>query len=279
MATFRRKDGEKATLLSKCGKSLFGCSGETFVTQGIYAPKSESGSFQYFCKRAVWVPVSLSYEHFIHNLESFGATLPFSVQKVASFHRFGLCGINPTRAGHAIDQQFLLLAKVPHKHFVVYGIVEIRQTSPTSIVYIESITTSKDDILDCVNWMKSELTLHNLSKGLKTQRLCFPVSTGDTSEKEGGKVIESEPQKAVYDPTQHKGVETESETSIHTPEYSNCVSHECVVPQNVNGSHLSNPSIVYWISCLPSQCTVEATGQSTPFFIAPQPSSSFRPQM
>ena len=277
---FRRKDGKKAMLLSKCGESLFGCSGETLVTQGIYAPKLPSSSLHCFCKRAVWVPHSVSHEHLVHNLESFCATLPFSVQKIASLHRFGLCGINPTRAGHAIDQQFLLLAKVPHKHFAVYGIVEIGQTSPTSVVYIENISTNKDDVLNCVEWIKSELSLFLLSRGSRNKAQCSTVSTEDTSETEV-KVIESESPKTMHethkDPIQHRGVETDSEISVHTPEYPNLVPCEYVNPQSISGVHLSNPNTVLWIPCLPPQCTVEVAGQPTPFIIAPPSSSSLKP--
>lgn len=65
--------------------------------QGIYVPKSLSPTANYICKRSVWVPLSLSHECLAQHLESFGATLPFSIQKVMSLHRIGLCGVNPTR--------------------------------------------------------------------------------------------------------------------------------------------------------------------------------------
>ena len=160
MPMFIRKDGEKTTLLSKCGEFLFGCSGEMLVTQGIYIPKSFTPSpYHFICKRGVWVPDSLSHECLVHNLESFGASLPFSVQKVASFCRFGLCGVNPTRTVHANDKHFFLLAKVPHKQFAVYGIVDIGQACPSSPIFIERISTNRDVILKSVEWVLNATVL------------------------------------------------------------------------------------------------------------------------
>ena len=203
---FIRKDGEKTTLLSKCGELLFGCSGTMLVTQGIYIPRSLSPSHDHFiCKRAVWVPDSLSHECLVHHLESFGATLPFSVQMVASLHRFGLCGVNPTRTVHANDKQFFLLAKIPHRQFMVYGIVEIGQTCQSSPIFIERISTNRVDILSSVEWVLNEFALHHLSKQLKNKRRRHCAVTDKLKQE-------------TQDQMQCGNAETESEQSEKAPQ-------------------------------------------------------------
>ena len=217
MPMFIRKDGEKTTLLSKCGELLFGCSGKMLVTQGIYIPRSLSPSPDHFiCKRAVWVPDSLSHECLVHNLESFGATLPFSIQRVASLHHFGLCGVNPTRTVHANDKHFFLLAKVPHKQFAVYGIVEIGQTGQSSAIIIESISTNKDDIISSVEWVLNEFALHHLSKQLKNKRRKHCAVIGQL--KNQSQSLATEGMQETQGKIQHRSVETESEQSEKTPQ-------------------------------------------------------------
>ena len=276
MAIFRRKDGEKAALLSKCGESLFGCSGELLPTQGIYAPKlSASRPFHFICKRTVWVPLSLSHEHLVQHLESFCATLPFPVQRAASLHRFGLCGIYPTRTIHAFDKHFLLLAKIPHKYFAVFGIVEISELESTGVVCIENLSTNKNDVLDCVDWIKSEFSLYKLSKRARNKRN-YGVQTEKSSDKEGQMIAsESEPstvvQRTQQGQIQYRSDETESEVSTNTPEYLNNPPSEQMNPQNiiVSGVHFPDQSTVYWIPCLPIQNTAEITESQNPFFISP----------
>ena len=261
---FRKKNGEKASLLSKCGDSLFGCSGELLPTQGIYVPKSLSTSSScLICKRTVWVPHSLSHECLAKHLESFGATLPFSVQRVASLHRFGLCGITPTRTIHAIDKQFLLLARVPHKYFEVYGIVEIRQPSPQSLLFVENISTTKDDIMKCVEWIHHEFAFYqDLRETIRRERCAFTETVLDKDKTLG---IESESQElmeGMQDPIQHTSDETESDFSVSTPEFPNHEPSEYVTPPNVsfNNVHPPNSNIIFWIPCLPPQSTTETTG-------------------
>ena len=188
---FWKEHGEKSTLLSKCGETLFGCSGQLYVTQGIYVPKSLVSSSSYcLCKRTVWVPDSLSHECLAKNLDLFGAKLPFSVQRVASLHRFGLCGITPTRTAYAKDKYFILLAKVPHKQFAMYGIVEIRESCKTGIIIIVNISTTKEDILDNVEWIKNDLALYHISKRPKSKRTAHGVPAGCETQ-----VIECESEK------------------------------------------------------------------------------------
>ena len=265
MTIYRRENGEKATLLNKCGESFFGCSGHLLCTQGIYVPKSLlPGSSRCFCKRTVWVPDSLSYECLLHHLELFGATLPFSVQWAASLHRFGLCGVTPTRTVHATDKHFLLLAKVPHKHFAVYGIVEVRKTDPHRRIFIDNISTNKDDVLSCVEWIKSEVNIFLLSKKQKnrTRDDGFSDERGDKD----GKTFEtkSEKQTHVYakqqDLIQHQSIETESDVSVHTPEYPTLIPCEYVIPQtsSFNGVYLPSPNTILLIPYLPPQSTAQS---------------------
>ena len=260
MPLFRRKYGEKSTLLSKCGETLFGCSGKLLVTQGIYVPKSLSPSSTHcLCKRTVWVPDSLSHECLLHNLESFDATLPFPVQWAASLHRFGLCGINPTRTAYATDKQFLLLAKVPHRQFGVYGIIEIREAYTKGIIIIVSISTSKEDVLNCVDWIKTEFTLFLLSRKPKKR-----TSHGSNGGEEA-QVIRGEKttllQGSEQDPLQHRSSETESDESINTPECLNPLC-ESVNPSNVSFSGLQSPNPLLWVPCFDSQSSREASGES-----------------
>ena len=263
MTIYRRENGEKATLLNKCGESLFGCSGKLLCTQGIYVPKSLlPGPSHCFCKRTVWVPDSLSQEYLLHHLELFGATLPFSVQWAVSLHRFGLCGVIPTRTVHATDKHFLLLAKVPHKHFAVYGIVELRKTDHHRRVFIENISTNKDDVLSCVDWIKSEITLFLLSKKNRIRDDGFIDERGDKD----SKILEAKSEKPIQvsakeqDLIQHQSTETESDVSVHTPEYPTLVPCEYVIPQtsSFNGVYLPSPNTILLIPFLPPQSTAES---------------------
>ena len=274
MPLFWRKKGEKTTLLEKCGELLFGCSGELLVTQGIYVPKSLTSSSSHFiCKRTVWVPDSLSHECLIQHLESFSATLPFSVQKVASLHRFGLCGINPTRTIHAIDKHFLLLIRFPHNHFSVYGIVGIGQDCPGGVIFIDSISTDSDVVLNSVEWMKKENAQHHLSKQSKNRT--SHVVLLDTTRHDEGKSVEigSEPTVMMQEaqgPIQHVSTETESEPSISTPECTYIPPGTCANPSSpspkssVNHDEITNT--MFLIPCLPLQMTTDAS-HAYPFSI------------
>jgi hypothetical protein len=273
MPMFRRRKGEKSTLLSKCGELLFGCTGELLPTQGIYVPKSLSSTLKLFiCKRTVWVPDSLLHECLVHNLESFDATLPFSVQKVVSLHRFGLCGVSPTRTIHAEDKAFLLLAKIPHKQFAVYGIIEMGSaylSNPTSIV---SITTNKDDILHCVNMIKSEIVLHQQMKQFKN-KTSPSVLMYDIKDKESD-VVErkNEPQELLgvteQCPVQLKSTETESDLSVCTPEIPAQAPTECANPSQplFQGVYMPNQNAILWFPFVPSLGTSEPPEDSNPFF-------------
>ena len=268
MPMFIRKDGEKAILLNKCGELLFGCSGEIMVTQGVYIPKSlSSGSSHFICKRAVWVPDSLSHEHLVQCLESFGATLPFSVQRVASLHRFGLCGINPTRTVHAIDKQFFLLAKVPHKQFAIYGIVQIRQSCPSDPIVIENISTSQDDVLCYVEWIQCELSLFHSSQQTWRRRTRHLVPT----ETDQGQLFESGSSKTMQGAPKHSSdfsfVETESELSVNTPEHPSTVLCEPECQCNATFSDPSNPNVISSEPYFPQQRTTKAACSLSSFFI------------
>lgn len=282
MTASKRKIGEKATLLNKCGELLFGCSGELLATQGIYVPKSLTSSpLCFLCKRNVWVPLSLSHECLVHNLESFGATLPFSVQKVASLHRLGLCGIDPTRTVHATDKHFLLLAKFPHKHFAVYGILETRKSSSNNITLIESITTNHIDVLNCVEWIKSETTLHHLSKRMKNKRTDHHIEAEEKSDQEG-QLIEAESQtpglsqETEQHQSQHESAQKESELSISTPECQRIAPCEHLNQPNVifKVVYPLNPQTMLWTPFLPPQVITEASGCASPFCLTQQPPSS-----
>ena len=268
---------EKTTLLNKCGEALFGCSGELLVTQGIYVPKSlTSSSSHCLCKRTVWVPDSLSLECLAKYLGSFGATLPFSVHRVASLHRFGLCGVNPTRTAYAKDKHFFLLAKVPHNQFAVYGIVEIRQIHPKRTIIIINISTTKEDVLSSVEWIKSDTTLYHLSKNPKNKGVCYGVCSDHDAQ-----VIEGEREKLTImqgleqDPTEHCSSETERDLSVNTFEYP-CL-HECELCNPSSGMfigyHLQSPNPLLWVPYLVQQNTSEAPDDSNPSFVY---SSSFQ---
>lgn len=270
---FMRKDGEKVALLNRCGELLFGCSGQVLVTQGIYIPKLlSSDSHSFICKRTVWVPTSLSHGHLVHNLESFGATLPFSVERVAFLHRFGLCGISPTRTGHTAEKAFLLLARVPHKHFAIYGIVEIRQTCATSLAFIEAISTNGTDILNCVEWIQSEIALYHLvkeSKSKRKRRVSTVVKRNQEGQVvEGVSTISTIPQGAEQHPFQHKSDKTDSDLSANTSEHPSHPPQEQVNPPSVSSNcpQVTNSNTIFWISCLPPQYTSEVSCSQDPHF-------------
>ena len=193
MTKFQRKDGEKATLLSQCGMSLFGCTGETMVTQGIYIQKAWSSEpLHCFCKRGVWVPSAPSQEHLIHCLDSCGVSLPFSISRIATLQRFGLCGINPTRTVHASDTQFFLLAKFPCKQFTVYGIVTIKRVDLNHPVTIVGISTEKNFILQCVGWIKREAdTYHQVKEQKRTGKPIEVPKQDDQVEETGEQWVSS----------------------------------------------------------------------------------------
>ena len=271
---FIRKGGEKSSQLSKCGELLFGCTGKLLTTQGIYVPNCFSSTLKPFiCKRTVWAPDSLSHECLAQHLETFGATLPFSVQKVASLHRFGICGINPTRTVHAEDKSFLLLARIPHKQFAVYGIVEMGHTQLNNLMYIESITTNIDDILVCVDWIKNEIGHHKIKQS-KNKRIIPHVLTYEASDKDSESLErKSEPQKLFEETeqnhTQLKSTETESELTVSTPELINQTSGECVNPQNVSfhGVYMPNQNTIIWFPVPPSQGATEPSEGPNTFFV------------
>ena len=261
MTTSEREYCEKTTLLNKCGETLFGCSGELLITQGIYVPRSLSPSSTHcLCRRTVWVPDSLSHEYLLQHLDFFCAPLPFSVQMVASLHRFGLCGVNPTRTAHAIDKHFFLLAKFPHRHFAVYGIVEFRKVQTQRISVIVNISTTKEDVMNYVKWIKSEFTLHLLSKRTKNKRTSHGVhSDYEAQVFEGQKLAFM--QVTDQDLIQHKSTETESDVSAGTPESTNPqLSHSVNMPiPCFNGSILQGPN-TSWVPCMALQSTSEAIG-------------------
>lgn len=272
----KKQKGEKAVLLDKCGESLFGCPGETLLVQGIYIPKSLLPTANYICKRSVWVPLSLSHECLAQHLESFGATLPFSIQKVMSLHRIGLCGVNPTRTVHAIDKCFLILAKIPNKHFVVYGIVEIGRSQHDGVVSIEYISTDNDDIMNCVEWIKSEIATHHFCKRPKKRRVSHSVVTdkptteeGQSSETERG--TQTTLLGAQHDMVQLTSVTTESETSTNTSEPPAVVPGNCASVPSTCYQYVSVPSqnTIVWLPCLPQQSSTGATNESTPFYVLP----------
>lgn len=272
MVEFRRKVGEKATLLGQCGELLFGCSGETLVTQGIYISRSiPTKPFSFICKRTVWVPGSLAFEHLAAHLEVYGARLPFSVSKIASLRRFGLCGLNPTRTIRARDTQFLLLARFPTKRFTVYGVVVIKKFGPKSQILIDSITTNNTDVLNCVEWVKNESTLYQLSRELKNK------DASTNAQKEGSSEQDDQPveAEAVADcvpqiPAQ-KGiqcsVDTESDLSVTTPEYLKMSQIDSFDSPNLAPYGLYLPSTVYVVPSFPSQNTSEEIETSSPFLL------------
>ena len=262
---------EKTTLLNKCGETLFGCSGELLITQGIYVPKSlTSSSSQCLCKRTVWVPDSLSLECLAKYLGTFGATLPFSVHRVASLHRFGLCGVNPTRTAYAKDKHFFLLAKVPHNQFAVYGIVEIRQIHPKRTIIIINISTTKEDVLCCVEWIKSDTTLYHLSKTPTNKGVCNGVCSDHEAQ-----VIEGETEKPTIlqrleqDLSEYSSTETEGNLSVNTLE---CPHHpvcDYINPSSdmFTGDHLQSPNPLLWVPYLVQQSVSEAPDDSNPSFV------------
>ena len=265
----------KATLLNKCGEMLFGCSGKMLVTQGIYLPKLLSSQpLHFICKRTVWVPDSLSYECLFEHLLTFGAMLPFSVKKIASLHCFGLCGINPTRTIYAIDKCFLLLAKYPRKHFSVYGVIEIGMTDPSSVLFIESILTSKGEILSHVECIKSEINLYQQSKESKSQRTSPDELRDDTNDQvrelieaeSGPECIEGEQESPIQ-----QSVVTECDISTNTPQYLNLAPYESMSPSNIyfNGDDLPNTSPILLDHSLPSPSIIDEPCDQDPFFQTP----------
>ena len=272
MAVFEWGKCGKATLLHKCGEMLFGCSGKMLVTQGIYVPKLVSSQpFYLLCKRTVWVPDSLSYECLFEHLISFGALLPFSVKKIASLHRFGLCGINPTRKMYAIDRCFLLLARYPCKRFAVYGVVEIGITDPNSTMFVESIITSKVEVLSHVESIQSEINLYQQSKELKSQRKNADELRDDANGQEG-QLIETGSQSAIVEGEQEYPVQQsvvgECDVSPNAPECSTIAPDECMSPLNVcfDSPQLPGPSPPLWESSSSPQSVTYEQCHPSPFF-------------
>lgn len=272
MVEYRRKVGEKATLLGQCGESLFGCSGETLVTQGIYmTTQIPAKPFSFICKRTVWVPGSLDFEQLASHLEVYGATLPFSIPKVASLRRFGLCGLNPTRTIRARDTQFLLLAKVPTKRFTVYGVVVIKKFGPKSQIIIDSITTNHDDVLCCVEWVKNESTLYQLSRELKSHDTSNTSQAKESSQQDDTVVktekgIDSIPQILVQYGMQ-SNVDTESDLSVTTPENYKMNQTDCLTSPGIAPYSFYVPYTSFSVSSFPSQNTVEDIEEPSPFIL------------
>lgn len=271
MPRYRRKIGEKATLVSKCGESLFGCCGEMLVTQGIYVPKSLSSRPSHcICKRTVWVPDSISYECFFHYLDYFGASFPFPIQRGASHYCFGLCGINPTRTMHAEGNWFFIVVKYLHRRFAVYGIVQTKLSSLKSVAFIENISTNKNDVLNCVDWIQREIACYKLSKVIKSNGADQIVLKDATSDQKD-QMYESESQiviqEAQQDQVQHKCDETESEVSFEAPESFCPAPCECLQPLNTsfNGVNLPSPNTLFWVLYYPQQSTVDVAGYPNTF--------------
>ena len=65
---------------------------------------------------------------------------------------------------------------------------------------------------------------------------------------------------------QHQNTETESDDSVHTPEYPTLVPCEYVIPQtsSFNGVYLPTPSTILLIPCLSPQSTFEEAKRSEP---------------
>ena len=156
----------------------------------------------------------------------------------------------------------------------MYGIVEIRQQYPQNIIIVENISTTKDDIMKCVEWIHHEFAFYQDSRETVSKGHDDFIETVPDKEKLLGTESESqEVMDGIQGPIQHTSDETESEISVNTPEFPNHEPSEYVNPPNVNfnNAHPHNPNIIFWIPCLPSQSTTETTG--SPFFIQSFPSS------
>lgn len=230
MTKFQRKDGEKATLLSQCGMSLFGCTGETKVTQGIYLPKAWSPEPHHcFCKRGVWVPTAPSKECLIQYLQSCDPSLPFSIDRISNIRGFGLCGLSATRTVHATDTQFFLLAKYPWKKFTVYGIVNIERAEINNPVTITTISTDMELILQCVGWIRKEAENYHQVKEKKRRGKHVEVPMQVSHDDETVEQCVPTPENAQFDErlfnlsgqeVSQQNVDSESEASVNQSEYS-----------------------------------------------------------
>ena len=114
--------------------------------------------------------------------------------------------------------------------------------------------------MNYVKWIKSEFTLHLLSKRTKNKRTSHCVhSDYEAQVLEGQKPTPI--QATEQDLIQHKSIETDSDVSTGTPESANPhPSHSVNMPiPCFNGSILQGPN-TSWVPCMALQSTSEATG-------------------
>jgi len=169
----RKKDGEKALLLHACGENLFGCLGDTRVTQGIYV-QQKNDSFDCFCKRAVWVPSTNSLECLVDRFKSFDVPFPKAIL-ADPMPVVGLCGKNPTRTAHATDCSFMLVYMSPLKRKFVVGAVATFDHSQLDdfskpLVYLHTLSSDPKDISECIEWILKESREHDKEKMKKKPR-------------------------------------------------------------------------------------------------------------
>jgi len=164
----RKKDGEKSLLLHACGECLFGCAGETKVTQGVYVYCNKK--FDCFCKRAVWFPCDFSASKLKEKFDAFGASLPPGLNDSSVV---GLCGKNPTRTARAIDSTFMVLIPTMKKKLSCFAIVSIDidqyDCDDKPVVTINKISTDTFDINDTIEWIRRESKEH-MDKAKKRPR-------------------------------------------------------------------------------------------------------------
>jgi len=235
-----KKDGEKALLLHACGELLFGCTGETKVTQGIYLPNKKK--FECFCKRAVWVPKDLSLDTLRLRFGQFGVALPSSISDDCVV---GLCGKNPTRTAHATDCAFMLLSQSSRSKFVPVAVISVdhnqidEYTKP--IVSLRMISAGEAAVNECIDWIRKESRDHDKEKCKKRPKerrdRSFPISDPRYSTEESSRRLFSAypvDQHRVFDDPyvlhalKRRHVEA---TSFPVPEAETMMSNDLFLPQ------------------------------------------------
>lgn len=158
----------------------------------------------------------------------------------------------------------------------MYGIVEIGRSQHDGVVPIEYISTDNDDIMNCVEWIKSEIATHHFCKRPKKRRASHSVVTDKPTTEEGqSSEIERGTQTtllgAQHDMVQPTSVTTESETSTNTSEPTAVVPGNCVSVPSTCYQYVSVPSqnTIVWLPCLPQQRTTGVTYECTPFYVLP----------
>jgi len=166
----RKKDGEKALLLHACGELLFGCPGETRVTQGIYI-FLKSKKLECFCKRAVWIPSNSSLCNLRRVFDEFGAPMPPTINDDTVV---GLCGKNPTRTARATDSTFILLTQTMKKKFIPAAIVSVDHSQidefSRPIITLRTVASDLEAINECIQWIKNEAKEYEREKATKHPR-------------------------------------------------------------------------------------------------------------